>query len=131
MEKIVHEIGWNQCFLKFYLSVDRMNKVASLKKLQKNFTWILWFFYWSCVIFLGTFEDKEITHVEGEVDPVRDLDIINEVFKKKSWNRSLPLKMKIFSYRNCGSKMKNFSWKLLWIWKPNTKEGRKNWNKNT
>ena len=36
MEKIVHEIGWNQCFLKFYLSVDRMNKVASLKKLQKT-----------------------------------------------------------------------------------------------
>ena len=25
-----------------------------------------------------TFEDPEITHVEGEVDPVRDLDIINE-----------------------------------------------------
>ena len=32
------------------------------------------------VLFSGTFEDKEITHVEGEVDPVRDLDIINEVF---------------------------------------------------
>ena len=31
--------------------------------------------------FSGTFEDKEITHVEGEVDPVRDLDIINEVNK--------------------------------------------------
>jgi obg-like ATPase 1 len=25
-----------------------------------------------------TFEDPDITHVEGEVDPVRDLDIINE-----------------------------------------------------
>merc|ERR1712211_194987 len=25
-----------------------------------------------------TFEDKEITHIEGEVDPVRDLYIINE-----------------------------------------------------
>lgn len=33
--------------------------------------------------FSGTFEDKEITHVEGEVDPVRDLDIINEV--NKAW----------------------------------------------
>lgn len=30
-----------------------------------------------------TFEDAEITHVEGEVDPVRDLDIINEELRKK------------------------------------------------
>merc|ERR1712112_78986 len=30
-----------------------------------------------------TFEDKEITHVEGEVDPVRDLDIINEELRIK------------------------------------------------
>ena len=29
------------------------------------------------------FEDKEITHVEGEVDPVRDLDIINEELRLK------------------------------------------------
>merc|ERR1712079_24892 len=28
-------------------------------------------------------EDKEITHVEGEVDPVRDLDIINEELRLK------------------------------------------------
>ncbi len=32
---------------------------------------------------LGTFEDSEITHVEGEVDPVRDLDIINEELRLK------------------------------------------------
>merc|ERR1712241_802864 len=30
-----------------------------------------------------TFEDKEVTHVEGEVDPVRDLDIINEELRLK------------------------------------------------
>jgi len=30
-----------------------------------------------------TFEDTEITHVEGEVDPVRDLDIINEELRLK------------------------------------------------
>eukprot|EP00095_Tigriopus_kingsejongensis_P006713 maker-scaffold25_size650667-snap-gene-5.29 protein:Tk06713 transcript:maker-scaffold25_size650667-snap-gene-5.29-mRNA-1 annotation:"gtp-binding protein cg1354" len=30
-----------------------------------------------------TFEDSEITHVEGEVDPVRDLDIINEELRLK------------------------------------------------
>jgi len=30
-----------------------------------------------------TFEDADITHVEGEVDPVRDLDIINEELRLK------------------------------------------------
>lgn len=30
-----------------------------------------------------TFEDSEITHVEGEVDPVRDLEIINEELRLK------------------------------------------------
>jgi len=30
-----------------------------------------------------TFEDKEITHIEGEVDPIRDLDIINEELRLK------------------------------------------------
>ena len=42
-------------------------------------------FCWSFidVIFAGTFEDKEITHVEGEVDPIRDLDIINEELRLK------------------------------------------------
>ena len=30
-----------------------------------------------------TFEDKTITHVEGEVDPIRDLDIINEELRLK------------------------------------------------
>ena len=29
------------------------------------------------------FEDTEVTHVEGEVDPVRDLEIINEELRKK------------------------------------------------
>ena len=35
------------------------------------------------MFFSGTFEDKEITHVEGEVDPIRDLDIINEELRLK------------------------------------------------
>ena len=30
------------------------------------------------VIIKGIFEDEEIIHVEGEVDPVRDLEIIRE-----------------------------------------------------
>jgi len=30
-----------------------------------------------------TFEDPDITHVEGEVDPIRDLDIINEELRLK------------------------------------------------
>ena len=41
---------------------------------------IIFYSYW---LILGTFEDKEITHVEGEVDPIRDLDIINEELRLK------------------------------------------------
>ena len=33
--------------------------------------------------FPGTFEAAEITHVEGEVDPIRDLDIINTELRLK------------------------------------------------
>ena len=32
---------------------------------------------------VGTFDDDEITHVEGDVDPVRDLEIIREELMKK------------------------------------------------
>ncbi|KAH9362269.1 obg-like ATPase 1 [Haemaphysalis longicornis] len=30
-----------------------------------------------------TFEDEDVTHVEGDVNPVRDIDIINEELRKK------------------------------------------------
>lgn len=33
--------------------------------------------------FTGAFEDEDVTHVEGEVDPVRDLDIIAEELRLK------------------------------------------------
>lgn len=33
--------------------------------------------------FSGAFEDSEVTHVEGEVDPVRDLEIIYEELRLK------------------------------------------------
>lgn len=33
--------------------------------------------------FAGAFEDADVTHVEGEVDPVRDLDIISEELRLK------------------------------------------------
>ena len=32
---------------------------------------------------IGTFESEEITHVEGDVDPVRDIEIINEELRLK------------------------------------------------
>ena len=35
------------------------------------------------IITLGVFDDAEIVHVEGEVDPVRDLEIIREELMKK------------------------------------------------
>ena len=31
----------------------------------------------------GTFEDDDVTHVEGDVNPVRDLDIISEELRLK------------------------------------------------
>lgn len=33
--------------------------------------------------FTGAFEDDDVTHVEGEVNPVRDLDIIGEELRLK------------------------------------------------
>lgn len=35
-----------------------------------------------CLI-LGAFEDDDVTHVEGDVNPVRDLDIISEELRLK------------------------------------------------
>lgn len=32
---------------------------------------------------IGAFEDPDVTHVEGEVDPVRDLEIISEELRLK------------------------------------------------
>ena len=34
-------------------------------------------------IFSGAFEDDNVTHVEGDVDPVRDLEIISEELRLK------------------------------------------------
>ena len=34
-------------------------------------------------IFAGVFEDEDVTHVEGDVDPIRDLEIIHEELRKK------------------------------------------------
>ena len=32
---------------------------------------------------VGAFEDSDVTHVEGEVNPVRDLEIISEELRLK------------------------------------------------
>lgn len=37
----------------------------------------------SSILRSGAFEDPDVTHVEGEVDPVRDLDIISEELRLK------------------------------------------------
>ena len=34
-------------------------------------------------LFLGAFEDDDVTHVEDDVNPVRDLEIISEELRKK------------------------------------------------
>ena len=35
------------------------------------------------MILAGAFSDEEVTHVEGEVNPCRDLDIIHEELRLK------------------------------------------------
>ena len=35
------------------------------------------------IIFLGAFEDDDVTHIEGDVNPVRDLEIISEELRLK------------------------------------------------
>lgn len=35
---------------------------------------------------LGAFEGEDVTHVEGEVNPVRDMEIISEELRKKVTN---------------------------------------------
>jgi len=51
-----------------------------------------------------TFEDPEITHVEGEVDPVRDLDIINEELRLKDEDQFLKVYDDIEKKYNRGEK---------------------------
>ena len=44
----------------------------------------LWFYIYSFFHYnLGAFDDTDVTHVEGEVNPVRDLDIISEELRLK------------------------------------------------
>lgn len=35
------------------------------------------------MLYIGAFEDDDVTHVEGEVNPVRDFDIISEELRLK------------------------------------------------
>ena len=38
---------------------------------------------WSLLFSSGAFEDDDVTHVEGDVNPVRDLEIISEELRLK------------------------------------------------
>lgn len=54
-----------------------------------NYIWAIIFIGSStnfCLVFIieiGAFDDPDVTHVEGEVDPVRDLEIISEELRLK------------------------------------------------
>ena len=37
------------------------------------------------ILLLGVFEDDDVTHIEGDVNPIRDLDIILEELRLKVW----------------------------------------------
>ena len=41
-------------------------------------------YLWTFLFFIeGAFSGEDVTHVEGEVDPVRDLGIISEELRQK------------------------------------------------
>lgn len=46
---------------------------------DKNYSTI----FFLCIFIPGAFEGEDVTHVEGEVNPVRDLGIISEELRKK------------------------------------------------
>lgn len=50
-----------------FLPLNRLGKILNFDFLQ----------------IAGAFEDPDVTHVEGEVDPVRDLDIISDELRLK------------------------------------------------
>lgn len=44
-----------------------------------------------CFCFLGAFDDEDIIHVEGNVDPVRDIEIIHEELRLKDEEMIAPI----------------------------------------
>lgn len=51
---------------------------------------------------VGSFEGEDVTHVEGDVNPVRDLEIISEELRKKvtgAKNHSYPFRRLSVSFR--------------------------------
>jgi obg-like ATPase 1 len=54
----------------------------------------------------GTFESEEITHVEGDVNPVRDIEIINEELRLKDEEYLLATIKKTESLMRSDKKMK-------------------------
>lgn len=40
-------------------------------------------YIYQCLCVLGAFDDEDIIHVEGNVDPVRDIEIIHEELRLK------------------------------------------------
>lgn len=44
-----------------------------------------------CLCSLGSFDDEDIIHVEGNVDPVRDIEIIHEELRLKDEELIAPI----------------------------------------
>lgn len=72
------------------------------------------------VLFLGAFDDDEIIHVEGDVDPTRDLDIIHEelMFKDMEYiNKNLGNLERVVA--RGGDKTKKPEYVSRWIFSQN------------
>ena len=61
-----------------------------------------------CLCFVGAFDDEDIIHVEGNVDPVRDIEIIHEELRLKDEEMMDPIldKLEKMAIRGGDKKLK-------------------------
>lgn len=92
-------INWPKCLENMFCSIY-------FKQSNKNKKLVI------CIIcnclFVGAFEDEDIIHVEGCVDPVRDIEIIHEELRMKDEEMIGPIidKLEKTSVRGGDKKLK-------------------------
>lgn len=71
--------GLGNAFLSHIKACDAIFHLCRVLQ-KKNLNLIKWI---NLSFHLGAFDDDDVTHVEGEVNPVRDMEIINEELRLK------------------------------------------------
>lgn len=70
------------CFTKIWIELDWVKSNSRVRD-DKSLC------FFPCV--LGAFDDEDIIHVEGNVDPVRDIEIIHEELRLKDEEMIAPI----------------------------------------